>query len=151
MRSYPQFGYSNLEIIGNLILMQRLYSMFPRGGPGLGLLLLRTVTAAMFVVNVTHRFNFSSPAIYWAVVSLIAMISLSLCLGFLTPFLAAVACATAVANLFLADQAGNFVYVLRILTAGALIFLGPGAYSVDAKLFRLPVTIVLPRKNTHLI
>ncbi len=125
--------------------MQRLYSMFPRGGPGLGLLLLRMATAAMFVLNVTHRFNFSSPAIYWAVVSLIAMISFSLCLGFLTPVLAVVACATAVANLFF--QPSNFVYIFRMLTSAALMFLGPGAYSVDAKLFGLRVTIVPPRKN----
>jgi len=132
--------------------MQRLYSMFPKGGPGLGLLLLRTATAAMFVLNVTHRFNFSSPAISWAVVSLIAIISLSLCLGFLTPILAVVACATAVANLFLADQPpGNVVYIFRILTSAALIFLGPGAYSVDARLFGLRVTVVPPRKNTNLI
>ena len=127
--------------------MQRLYSMFPQGGPGVGLLLLRIATAAMFALNITHRFNFSSPALYWAVLSIIVVISLSLCLGFLTPILAVIAGVTAVANLFLADQSGNVVYVLRILTAGALFFLGPGAYSVDAKLFGLRVTIVPPRKN----
>ena len=128
--------------------MQRLYSMFPQGGPGLGLLLLRIATAAMFALNITHRFSFASPALYWAVVSLIALISLSLCLGFLTPILAVIAGVTAIANLFLVDQPGNVVYVLRILTSAALFFLGPGAYSIDAKLFGLRVTIVPPRKNT---
>ena len=128
--------------------MQRLYSMFPHGGPGLGLLLLRMATAAMFALNLTHRFNFSSPALYWLVFSLIVLISFLLCIGFLTPILAGIACVTAVANLFLADQ-GNVVYILRILTSAALIFLGPGAYSVDAKLFGLRVTVVPPRKQKN--
>jgi hypothetical protein len=104
--------------------MQRLYSMFPQGGPGLGLLFLRIATAAMFVLNVMHRLNFSSPALYWAVVSLMAIISLSLCLGFLTPFLATVSCAIAVADLFLAGQPDTLIYIFRTLTAAALIFLG---------------------------
>ena len=127
--------------------MQRLYSMFPQGGPGLGLLLLRLATAAMFVLNVTHRFNFPSPSVKWVVVSLIILISILLCIGFLTPFLAAVACVTAVANLFWIES-GNVVYILRILTAAALFFLGPGAYSVDARLFGLRVTVVPPRKDS---
>jgi uncharacterized membrane protein YphA (DoxX/SURF4 family) len=126
--------------------MQRLYSMFPHGGPGVGLLLLRIATAAMFALNVTHRFNFSSPTLYWVTVGLIALISLSLCIGFLTSVLAVVACVTAVANLFLAEP-GNLVFVLRILTSAALFFLGPGAYSVDARLFGLRVTVVPPRKE----
>ena len=112
----------------------------------MGLLLLRIATAAMFALNVTHPLLRSSPALYWVGVSLIALISFLLCIGFLTPILAAIACITAVANLFLADQ-GNLVYILRILTAAALIFLGPGAYSVDAKLFGLRVTVIPPRKE----
>lgn len=121
--------------------------MFPRGGPGVGLLFLRIATAAMFALNVTHPFLHSSPTLYWLVVSLITVITFLLCIGFLTPFLAAVACVVAVANLFLTDQPGNLVYILRILTSAALFFLGPGAYSLDARLFGLRVTVVPPRKN----
>ena len=121
--------------------------MFPRGGPGVGLLFLRIATAAMFALNVTQPCLRSSPTLYWVGVSLIALISSLLCIGFLTPFLAAVACAVAIANLVLTDQPGNFVYILRILTSAALFFLGPGAYSLDARLYGLRVTVIPPRKD----
>ena len=121
--------------------------MFPQGGPGIGLLLLRIAAAGMFALNLTHRFNFSSNALHWFVVSLIALISLGLLLGFLTTILTVVACAAAVANLVLADQPIDVVYILRILTSAALFFLGPGAYSVDARLFGLQVTVVPPRAS----
>jgi uncharacterized membrane protein YphA (DoxX/SURF4 family) len=123
--------------------------MFPQGGPGFGLLLLRVATAAMFAINLTHNFQFSSPALYWALMSFIVLASISLCIGFLTPALSVIACAVAFVNLFAADQAINFVYILRILTSAALFFLGPGAYSVDAKLFGLQVTVIPPRKNKN--
>ena len=122
--------------------------MFPQGGPGIGLLLLRTAVAAMFALNVTHQFNFSSTALYWLVVSLILLISLALVVGFLTPVLSITACVAAVANLFLAQQTIDLVYILNALTSAALFFLGPGAYSVDAKLFGLRVTVVPPRKSS---
>src|SRR5215213_7483162 len=121
--------------------------MFPQGGPGLGLLLLRIAIAAMFVLNITHRFHFSSPVLYWVILSFIALTSVSLCIGFLTPILAVIACVVAVANLFLTQQTINVIYVLTILTSAALFFLGPGAYSVDARLFGLRVTVVPPRKS----
>lgn len=120
--------------------------MFPQGGPGIGLLLLRTAVAAMFALNVTHRFNVSSNALQWSLVLSIGLISFGLLLGFLTPFLSVIACVAAVLNLLLTDQPLGVVYILRILTTAALFFLGPGAYSVDARLFGLRVTVVPPRK-----
>ena len=104
----------------------------------------------MFALNLTHRFNFSSNALHWFVVSLIGLISLGLLLGFLTTILTIIACAAAVANLAVADQPIDVVYILRILTSAALFFLGPGAYSVDARLFGLQVTVVPPRKKNSL-
>jgi hypothetical protein len=123
--------------------------MFPHGGPGIGLLLLRIAAAAMFAINITHRFSFSSTALYWLVVTLIGLVSFGLVVGFLTPILCVIACTAGIANLFFADHAIDPVYVLRILTSAALFFLGPGAYSVDARLFGLRVTVVPPRKDRN--
>src|SRR5688500_12545142 len=120
--------------------------MFPQGGPGIGLLLLRIAAAGMFALNLTHPFNLPSNALHWFIVSLIALISFGLLLGFLTSILTIASCVAAIANLLLADQPLDVVYILRILTSAALFFLGPGAYSVDARLFGLRVTVVPPRK-----
>ena|SRR6185503_12742846 len=119
--------------------------MFPQGGPGLGLLLLRIAAAGMFALNLTHRFNFSSNAMQWFMGSVIGLISLGLLVGFLTPILSIVACLAAVANLVFPDQSIDLVYILRTLTSAALVLLGPGAYSVDARLFGLRITVVPPR------
>ena len=119
--------------------------MFPQGGPGIGLFLLRVAAAGMFALNLTHRFNF--PSLHWLLILLIGLISLGLLIGFLTPILSVIACLAAGANLLLADQSLEVVYILRILLSAALFFLGPGAYSVDARLFGLRVTVVPPRKD----
>ena len=118
--------------------------MFPQGGPGIGLLLLRIAAAGMFALNLTHRSNF--PSLHWLLISLIGLISFGLLLGFLTPILSVIACLAAGANLLLAGGTIDVVYILRILLSAALFFLGPGAYSVDARLFGLRVTVVPPRK-----
>ena len=123
--------------------------MFPQGGPGLGLLLLRIATAGMFALNLTHRFDFSSNALQWFIVFSISLISIGLLLGFLTPILTIIACLAAVANLLLADQPIDVVYIIRTLTSAALVLLGPGAYSVDARLFGLRVTVVPPRRERN--
>lgn len=121
--------------------------MFPQGGPGIGLLLLRIAAAGMFALNLTHRFNAGSDVLQWLTVAIIVLVALGLLLGFLTPIFTTIACLAAVANLFVINQSIDVVYIIRILTSAALLFLGPGAYSVDARLFGLRVTVVPPRKD----
>ena len=123
--------------------------MFPQGGPGIGLLLLRIAAAGMFALNVTQRWDLSTNALHLLIASLLVMVCIGLLLGFLTPFLTIVACVVALLNLFFTDQGTDVVYILRMLTSGALFFLGPGAYSVDARLFGLSVTVVPPRKDKY--
>lgn len=104
----------------------------------------------MFAMNLAQRFNFNSNALYWLTISVTILISLSLLLGFLTSIFTIVACLAAIANLLLVEQATDAMHILNVLTLAALFFLGPGAYSIDAKLFGLRVTVVPPRKDKTL-
>ena len=117
--------------------------MFPQGGPGVGLLLLRVSVAAVLFINAA---NFGGLSLNLLIAGA-SLIAISLSVGFLTPYLSVIACAFAAASLLLGPQSGNPLYVFQILDAGALTLLGPGAYSVDAKLFGRRVTVVRPRKD----
>ena len=79
----------------------------------------------------------------------VLLISIALIIGFLTPYLSVIACAFAIANLLTGPHAGDPFYVFPILDAVVLAVLGPGAYSLDARLFGRTVTVVPPRKNTN--
>ncbi|WP_043390101.1 hypothetical protein [Archangium violaceum] len=61
--------------------MQRLFSMFPEGGPGAGLLLLRLSVALSLLLHPS-----GGPLVHAA----LALTALGLCLGVLTPLLAIV-------------------------------------------------------------
>jgi hypothetical protein len=117
--------------------------MFPQGAPGVALLLLRVSVAAVLLINAASLGGFSlNPVIAGA-----SLISILISIGFLTPFLSVIACAFAAATLLIGPHSGNPLYVFPVLDAGALTLLGPGAYSVDAKLFGRRVTVVRPRKD----
>ena len=123
--------------------MQRLFSIFPPGAPGLALLLLRTSVGVMLFAAMLNREGPNPPSLLVAT-ALLAAICLGL--GLLTPYLAVAAGALAVANL-LASPTADLVQVAPIVDALVLALLGPGAYSLDARLFGRRVTVVRPRKG----
>ena len=125
--------------------MQRLFSMFPPGGPGVGLLLLRISVAATSVLIVANRTGFSSihPLFVGAL-----LVSLCLTIGVLTPYLSYVVCVYALVNLYGASsRLDELLLASLMLNAAALALLGPGAYSADARLFGRRVVVVPPRKD----
>jgi hypothetical protein len=124
--------------------MQRLFSMFPQGAPGFALLLLRISVAMIFLTSIADQSLVSSVPLVCAGVLLI---SGSLSIGFLTPYLSVVSFVSGVAILLLNPHTYSVVQVGLLFNAAALALLGPGAYSVDARLFGLRVTVLRPGKD----
>jgi len=118
--------------------------MFPQGGPGIALVLLRVSVAAIMLINAARHPLVSAHRLLLAFVVLIA---LSLIIGFLTPYLSVIACVAAIANLLIGPNSGYLICVVLLIDAAALALLGPGAYSLDARLFGRRVTVVTPRRD----
>ena len=113
----------------NLFDVQNLFSEFPRGWPGIGLLLLRISVATACLQACVG----CAACTAWILLGFILLCA-SLCLGALTPLAAALAVAVgliAAANCI--NGAG--LVVITMIDAVALAVLGPGAYSLDARLF----------------
>src|ERR1700740_621801 len=106
--------------------------MFPQGGPGVALLLLRISVSATLLITFANRFGVHAHSWLLAAISLISIL---LCIGFLMPIVSVIACAFGAVNLLIGFNSSNFIYVFMLLDAAALGLLGPGAYSVDARLF----------------
>lgn len=131
--------------VGSLPTVQRLFSMFPEGGPGVALLLLRISVAGTLIVQAwTYPSVSIGVSIAQWVFPGIVVIALSLAIGFLTPVLSLLSCIAALLALFSSGGTATAVSIASILDASALALLGPGAYSLDAKLFGRRVLTVPP-------
>jgi putative oxidoreductase len=110
-------------------IMQRLFSVFPNSLPGAGLLLLRLCDGLLLLVHssILSGFNMSLEGLAQLVAAGAGSLIL---LGLATPFAAAIG---AVAVLCTAAPLENRIVLAA--TGASLALLGPGAWSIDARLY----------------
>jgi uncharacterized membrane protein YphA (DoxX/SURF4 family) len=124
--------------------LQRAFSTFPAGLPGAGLLLLRAAAGvALLVQGAAYLADWHGIGFLTLTAGLMAAASgVLLLVGYLTPFagvLAGLFCAGSAFSWFAAPSVEVFeakpTVALAIVIAVALVCLGPGAFSLDARLF----------------
>jgi hypothetical protein len=112
--------------------MQKLFSMFPPGLPGLALLLVRASVALALLLTDHGHHNLLPGGIHGAVI----LISVALAVGYLTPIAAAAALVLhGLLWWFGAGIDSAAAAAVVALDAIALALLGPGAYSIDSYRF----------------
>ena len=114
--------------------MRRLFSTFAPGWPGAGLLLMRVVAGASLVIHGFASLE-QGPSIEFSMLGVFAIIIGTLLLaGLWTPVTGLVVVALAVWNIV--TRLGDPSACIFMATIGAaLALVGPGAWSVDARIF----------------
>ena len=113
--------------------MQRLFSTFPNGWPGAGLLLLRCSVATALLADSVAGLNPDQAAIELLLRVTGIALALALALGVFTPV---VGIAVAAAEAWYAMQGGwSGHHLLVAIVAVGLAMLGPGNWSIDARLY----------------
>jgi hypothetical protein len=132
--------------------MQRLFSTFPDGRPGAGLLLLRWAIAGWFLV-VSGTYLAQGGWGRLAVGFLAGASGVSLLIGFLTP-LGVLAGLGSIGLCLSWPPLGTPIFLnellassLAVIAAAAVFLLGPGAHSVDARLFGRREISIPPERN----
>ena len=113
--------------------MQRIFSTFPGGWPGCGLCLLRVAASApLLLIGTSDSWGYPVEATFWIRISCCLSGALLLA-GFWTPFAASL---QALVEVVLACT-GTFEssHVTHALIGISLVMLGPGSFSIDARLY----------------
>ena len=113
--------------------MRRLFSTFAHGWPGVGLLVMRLVGGTAFVARaVAMLHGGAATAMAAAVLAIVA--GLFLIAGLWTPIAGSLAAAVGIWFAF-THAADPLASVLLATIGAALALVGPGAWSIDARLF----------------
>lgn len=114
--------------------MQRLFSTFANGWPGAGLLIQRIVTAITLLYWGIHYWGTGAPLSALIVAHLIgAVAGILLLIGLWTPVAGTVVAMVEVWAVV--ANADPWVHILLATLGAALAMIGPGAWSIDARLF----------------
>jgi len=123
--------------------MRRLFSSFAHGAPALGLLLLRLATGSALIcqggITLLRGMPFA-PAAFHALLVLLGALLLA---GLWTPLVATLVAVACIGQMVSHPAACPLLSIA--VTAAALALLGPGAWSVDARLYGWKEIRITPR------
>jgi uncharacterized membrane protein YphA (DoxX/SURF4 family) len=112
----------------------RLYSTFVNGWPGVGLFLLRLVTGISLIANGLMMLRGSPPILPATILVLSVVAAMFLLAGLWTPVAGAMVVVFELWQAF-SHSSGLWISVLLGFLGGGLVLIGPGAWSVDARLY----------------
>jgi hypothetical protein len=129
--------------------LRRLYSNFAGGWPGVGLLLMRLVASSALIVRASSSLWSDPPGKTVVISVLLAGIGLLLIPGLWTPIVGALVALLETWQVI--TIAGDRMVPLLLGTIGAaLAMLGPGLWSIDARLFGWRRVEPPPRKDSSI-
>jgi len=114
--------------------LQRLFSMFADGWPGKGLLLQRVVTTTALIhcgiahLRTAHPFSLVAPQIIAACAGMLLLV------GLWTP-VTGTAIAVVEAWIVFSRTGDPWIPIILAALGASLALIGPGAWSIDARLF----------------
>jgi putative oxidoreductase len=118
--------------------LQRLFSTFASGWPGLGLLLLRLVTAVA-LIHFGIASVLAAPPLTTVVLQIIGVgAGILLLVGLWTPVAGALAAIVKVwiaFARFFSHSGDPWIAIIQAALGAVLAMVGPGAWSIDARLF----------------